>query len=167
MRISCRKKSLQTEPDAPQSSPGLSLHGLCPRTALVETHSFSDQRHCNENSPGTKSYYNRCLSCRLGSQARGEGSECNMEFANAVHSHKLLETIGCITGTETFSQRAACSGQNRQYHHGGIYQQGGLCSRHLLSLRALVLGILNRGADLFSKGSPCYNDWKLHLAWRK
>ncbi|KAK7930355.1 hypothetical protein WMY93_006750 [Mugilogobius chulae] len=34
---------------------------------------------------------------------------------------------------------------------------------HLLSLRAThVPGIMNRGADLFSRGIPCYKDWMLH-----
>lgn len=36
-------------------------------------------------------------------------------------------------------------------------------SSHLLSLRAThVPGLLNRGADLLSRGSPRYKDWKLH-----
>ncbi|XP_041864797.1 uncharacterized protein LOC121654646 [Melanotaenia boesemani] len=69
-----------------------------------------------------------------------------------------------------------------------INRQGGLRSRHLhtlahrlviwsssrlLSLRAThVPGILNRGADLLSRGHPRYKDWKLHsevvtLIWDK
>ena len=59
-----------------------------------------------------------------------------------------------------------------------INKQGGLRSRqlhtlahrlimwssaHLLSLRAThVPGVLNRGADLLSRGTPRYKDWKLH-----
>lgn len=36
-------------------------------------------------------------------------------------------------------------------------------SSHVLSLRAThVPGVLNRGADLLSRGSPRYKDWKLH-----
>lgn len=36
-------------------------------------------------------------------------------------------------------------------------------SSHLLSLRAThIPGVLNRGADLLSRGNPRYRDWKLH-----
>ncbi|KAF7221522.1 putative LOC107375874-like protein, partial [Nothobranchius furzeri] len=39
------------------------------------------------------------------------------------------------------------------------------CSRHLLSIRAThVPGVLNRGADLLSRGTPLYGDWSLHPA---
>ncbi|KAL6475051.1 hypothetical protein MHYP_G00160910 [Metynnis hypsauchen] len=37
------------------------------------------------------------------------------------------------------------------------------CGTRFLSLRAThVLGILNRGADLLSRGNPLYRDWRLH-----
>ncbi|XP_073692680.1 uncharacterized protein [Garra rufa] len=45
--------------------------------------------------------------------------------------------------------------------------------RHFLSLRAThVPGVLNRGADLLSRGNPLYGDWRLHpqivgLLWRR
>ncbi|XP_051994281.1 uncharacterized protein LOC127652201 [Xyrauchen texanus] len=45
--------------------------------------------------------------------------------------------------------------------------------RHFLSLRAThVPGVLNRGADLLSRGNPLYGDWRLHpqivgMLWEK
>lgn len=47
------------------------------------------------------------------------------ELTDEVGSHKLYRTPSC-TGTETFSafaERPACSGQNRQCHGSGRYQQ--------------------------------------------
>lgn len=46
-------------------------------------------------------------------------------------------------------------------------------SAHFLSLRAThVAGILNRGADLLSRGNPLCEEWRLHpkvvaQVWRK
>ena len=118
----------------------------------------------------------------LGSHLQGQNNKWHMEPTDAVVSHKLPGTPGCVAGAETFSalfERAACSGQDGQYHGSGIYQQtGGRRSRnlhmlahrlimwssaHLLSLRAThIPGVLNLGADLLSRGNPRYKDWKLY-----
>ena len=57
---------------------------------------------------------------------RPHGMHPGFAPTDAVVSHKLLGTPGCVRGAQTVSalfERAACSGQKGQYHVSGIYQQ--------------------------------------------
>ena len=116
----------QAEPDTPRLPPGYGFLGVRPGAAPLETPAFPNYRRCHGNDPDKESYYNRCLSNRLGSHIRRQDSKWYMELADAVASHKLPGTPGRRTGAETLpalSEGAACSGQDGQYHGSGIYQQ--------------------------------------------
>lgn len=109
---------------------------------------------------------------------------CKMGVVDSVEraSHQLVGTTGDSSGTETLYPVLAgktCVSQNGRHNSGVIYRQGRtrslplsqlartlfiLCGEHLASLKAVhVLGHLNGGADLLSRGGPQFRECRLHL----
>lgn len=106
---------------------------LCNGFAPLETHNFSHDMSYHGNYPVQKGHNYRRLSSGLGRHLRGQNNKWHIEVTDAVVSNKLSGTPGCVTGAETFSsllERAACSGQDGQYHDSGIHQQTGWVHTH-------------------------------------
>ncbi|KAI5103666.1 hypothetical protein C0J45_7247 [Silurus meridionalis] len=116
--------------------------------------------------------------------ATQEGRSVNGVWPNSLHSAQInyLELLTVLKALKHFLPRlqghhvlVRCDNTTAVAH---INRQGGMCSsklsalahkllvwstRHFLLLRAThVPGVLNRGADLLSRGNPLYGGWHLH-----
>ncbi|KAK9533173.1 hypothetical protein VZT92_008331 [Zoarces viviparus] len=104
---------------------------------------------------------NGCLPLRVGSNHVGQNSEWHLgpEAGSDSRLHVLVKTDNTTVVAYINRQGSTRSLQLHRVARKILVWS----STRLLSLRAThVPGVLNRGADLLSRGNPLYGEWTLH-----